>query len=92
MNGTQLPTVGRIVHVYSDVWSGPRPGLVVMSFGNELANVRVFFDDVNDTAAITLLGRNRMAMSVPVTNEPDSTRIGNLRELRVWACWPPRVQ
>jgi len=42
------PTVGRIVHAYSNAWSGPRPAIVVQGFGGPHANVNVFFDGAND--------------------------------------------
>jgi hypothetical protein len=46
----QKITVGRIVHVYSDLWVGPRPGLVThaFAFGPSYANVNVFADGTLD--------------------------------------------
>jgi hypothetical protein len=55
-------SVGRIVHVYSDQWAGPRPGIVVGGpfeesrpftdgFG-QFVNVNVFLDGANDPSAL----------------------------------------
>lgn len=47
------PPVGTILHAYSNVWRGPRPAIVVMSWpDSDYANVNVFFDGANDSACL----------------------------------------
>lgn len=44
------PQVGTILHAYSNLWRGPRPAIVMMSWpGSRVANVNVLFDGANDT-------------------------------------------
>lgn len=47
---------GRLVHVYSNRWIGPRPGIVTQAWGisdtKQLVNVTVIPDGCNDTAWI----------------------------------------
>lgn len=45
---TKPPTVGRILHAYSDRWHGPRPAIVTNGFGGACANINVFLDGAND--------------------------------------------
>ncbi len=53
MSGQQ-PSVGRILHVYSSLWRGPRPGIVVNAFPDapSIANVNVFLDGYNDAGVL----------------------------------------
>ena len=49
----QVPTIGRIVHVFSDLWAGPRPGIITAVFGtspDSEFNVQAFLDGCNDKA------------------------------------------
>lgn len=53
MNPMKNPPVGTILHAYSNVWRGPRPAIVVMSWpDSDYANVNVFFDGANDSACL----------------------------------------
>jgi len=47
-----VASVGRMVHVYSTEWGGPRPGIVVStcSGSTQLVNVNVILDSCNDHA------------------------------------------
>lgn len=56
----QKPTVGRIVHVYSSRWDGPRPGIIVAvkpasdPDGEILTNVNVFLDGTQDAGVLAV--------------------------------------
>lgn len=46
-------TVGRILHAYSNRWTGPRPAVVVNAFDRDnMANVNVLFDGANDSECL----------------------------------------
>lgn len=58
METTQQPvTVGRVVHVYSTVWAGPRPGIVVDAGEGGRCTVNVFADGVRDRSYLAALRR-----------------------------------
>ena len=97
---SQRATQGRIVLVYSTLWEGAVPGIVVGGPFNEpaegsrhpqLANVNVFVDGVNHRAALDAF-RNRPEgntfTSIPVYRSPlpeDGVQPST------WATFPPRV-
>ena len=59
MNVTQLPTVGRVLHAYSNLWSGPRPAVVSNYLGRaDMANVNVLFDGANDPEVLAGVRRS----------------------------------
>lgn len=51
-----LATCGRVVHVYSNRWDGPRPGIVICGWGigsgRQLINVNVMLDGANEPEAL----------------------------------------
>lgn len=51
-----MASCGRVVHVYSNRWRGPRPGLVICGWGvsgtHQLINVNVMLDGANDTKVL----------------------------------------
>lgn len=49
---TKRATVGRVVHVYSDRWEGPRPGIVVFGGGGESYTVNAMLDGFRDQQAL----------------------------------------
>ena len=67
---TPLPTVGRILHAYSNLWDGPRPAVVSNYLGRaDMANVNVLFDGANDREALAEVRRSpngNTFTSVPV--------------------------
>jgi hypothetical protein len=76
---TQKVTVGRIVHVYSTKWSGPRPGLVSNVLADRCekdahrANVNVFADGCNDAAWLAELRKSASGNTiggVPIFDGP----------------------
>lgn len=105
MNTPQLPTVGRILHAYSNLWSGPRPAIVSNYFGRaDVANVNVLFDGANDAEALAEVRRSPSGntfTSVPVfaaLSDEDRARalaaahsrqFGD-REIAIICEWPPR--
>lgn len=106
MNVYQLPTVGRILHAYSTLWSGPRPAIVSNAFpGSCFANVNVFFDGANDTAALAEVrgsahGNTFASVEVfaPLTTDERQRALEQARsrpagadDIKIICEWPPRV-
>lgn len=97
MKVTPPLTVGRILHAYSNMWSGPRPAIVVNAWGsNDMANVNVFLDGANDTAVLQSCrdsGSGNTWPSVPVfaAMSPDD-RAKALLNREVVCEWPPMVK
>lgn len=106
MNVSQLPTVGRILHAYSTLWSGPRPAIVSNAFpGSCFANVNVLFDGANDTAALAEVRRSPHGNTFPSVGVFDPQSAGdrqlaldsaNPRQfgeqtIKIICEWPPRV-
>lgn len=59
MTTTPLPTVGRILHAYSNLWSGPRPAVVSNYLGRaDMVNANVLFDGANDPEALAEVRRS----------------------------------
>lgn len=102
---TPLPTVGRILHAYSTLWSGPRPAVVSNAFGRaDMANVNVFFDGVNDTAALAEVRRSpygntftSVSVFAALTEderkralEQVNPRLFGEQDIKVICEWPPR--
>lgn len=103
--GTRV-TVGRIVHVYSSEWTGPRPGIVVNCWSEAEAtidspinaNMNVFLDGGNDA---TVLEKKRASrawptlMSIPVfearTPEQRESWAAVSPHSTCFAEFPPRV-
>ncbi len=95
---SQRATEGRILHVYSPLWTGPQPGIVVGGpWGDgadgepdqQRANINVFLDGHNNQAGLSFF-RNRpegnTLGSVPVYQQsPKNTSD------ETWATFPPRV-
>lgn len=67
---TPLPTVGRILHAYSNLWYGARPAVVSNYLGRaDMVNANVLFDGANDPEALAEVRRSPSGntfTSVPV--------------------------
>lgn len=96
-------TVGRILHAYSDHWTGPRPAIVTNAWGGNHANVNVLFDGANDHAALANVRRSPRGntfTSVPVFDAltPEqrievmafegARRVAEFGEIRIHLEWP----
>ena len=79
-------TCGRVVHVYSNRWAGPRPGIVTQAWGisgtHQLINVTVIPDGCNDRRWLTEHGKTNQGTSLgsvglydPLTDEERSALI-----------------
>lgn len=79
-------TCGRVVHVYSNRWAGPRPGIVTQAWGvssmRQLINVTVIPDGCNDRRWLTEHGKTNQGTSLgsvglydPLTPEERSVLI-----------------
>jgi hypothetical protein len=77
---------GRIVHVYSNRWTGPRPGLVTQAWGvsdtHQLVNVTVTPDGCNDSKWLSEMAKTGQGTSIgsvglydPLTPEERSALI-----------------
>jgi len=86
----QTLSVGRIVHVYSSRWSGPRPGIIVgverLAAGESepRANVNVFLDGTRDAEILQLFRLRSTGNTIAsmLINSPANSddRIQALRE------------
>lgn len=95
---SQRATVGRILHVYSPLWAGPQPGMVVGGPWGEGAdgapdqqrvNVNVLLDGLNHQSALDLCrkrGEGNTFASVPVYQQAPKNTSDS-----IWATFPPRV-
>jgi hypothetical protein len=99
-------TCARIVHVYSNRWRGPRPGVVVCGWGvsadTQLINVNVFLDGANDTKVLAEFRARpdgNTLTSVPLYDALDDEQRGQLllpavpgpdNPPRYHCEWPPR--
>ena len=63
---------GRVVHVYSNRWVGPRPALVIQAWGvsstYQLINASVFLDGANDSRAASALTGDPKTTVLPVSS------------------------
>ena len=98
-------SVGRVVHVYSRRWRGPRSGIVVMGpwasaqqirdGSRQLVNVNVFLDGANDTAVLAecrARPEGNTWTSVDLFDELDQHQRDILgKQAEIWCEWPPRV-
>jgi hypothetical protein len=96
---SQRATVGRILHVYSPLWTGPQPGIVVGGPWGEgadgapdqqRASVNVLLDGLNHQSALEMCrkrGEGNTFASVPVYQQaPKNT------DDVIWAVFPPRAE
>lgn len=92
----QPVTCGRIVHVYSSLWDGARPGIVLSATG-PIADVNVELHAVRDADAIKALhgpSPFRTILGVPVYDPltPGITTVQGSTGGNYWAEWPPIVR
>lgn len=89
----QVPSVGRIVHIYSLFWTGPRPGIIVsvcpapVTSGDLFANINVMFDGTTDSEMLAACRASALGNTLPqmFVNEPldAKTRDGLLEQARI---------
>jgi hypothetical protein len=94
-------SVGRIVHVHSPAWEGPRAGIIVGTQGVAVDSpvqyvcVNVFFDGGRDELLIQQCRarpEGNTFQSTPIIVNPDEAEAARERFSFVWwATWPPRV-
>lgn len=88
----QKITVGRMLHAYSNKWTGPRPAVVSNAFDSvDYANVNVLFDGANDQECLAAVrgsssGNTFPSVNVyePMTPEQRAVMLDKTKERQDW--------